>query len=153
MRRRLAVVAPLIASLTLALGGVRADQAPLVEEKPFADTFVLLQVSDGRQATFSKVLDIAANLLKHYGQDRIDLEVIAFAAGVPLLFARDNPERERIHSLQAHGVRFHVCGNTLDTIARNTGTRPEVLPDVITVQSGVAFLIDEQRRGYVVVRP
>lgn len=139
--------------VAIGLAASASAKPPVRDEKPFADTFVALQVSDGEPATFSTVLDIANNLLKHYGQDRIDLEVIAFGSGVPLVFADDNSNQLRIHSLQAHGVRFYVCGNTLDTIARKTGHRPGVLPEVITVQTGVAFLIDEVRRGYVVIRP
>ena len=79
--------------------------------------------------------------------------MIAFGGGVPLLFADDNKNEQRITSLMEHGVRFYVCGNTLDTIARRDGKRPQVLSGVTTVQTGVAFMVEEVNRGYTLVQP
>ena len=127
---------------------------PLNEDKPFAEAHVIMQVSQADPARYSVVLDIANNLAKHYGgQDMVDIEIIAFGAGVPFLFAAENGNTQRISSLMEHGVRFYVCGNTLDTIARRDGKRPTVLAGVETVQTGVAFMIDEIRRGYTHVKP
>ena len=129
-------------------------QTPLSEEKPFAQAHVILQVSQNDPSRYSLVLDIANNLTKHYGgQDMVDIEIVAFGPGVPLLFANDNERKIRIESLMQHGVRFYVCGNTLDTIERRDQTRPQILPGVETVQTGVAFLISEIGRGYVHVQP
>jgi intracellular sulfur oxidation DsrE/DsrF family protein len=126
----------------------------LSEEKPFAQAHVILQVSQADTNRHSLTLDIANNLSKHYGgQDMVDIEIVAFGPGVPLLFAKDNPQRDRIKSLMEHGVRFFVCGNTLDTIERRTSSRPEIVNGVELVQTGVAFMIDEIQRGYVHVQP
>jgi intracellular sulfur oxidation DsrE/DsrF family protein len=129
-------------------------QDPLSEHKPFAETHIILQVSNADPGRYQTVLDIANNLTRHYGgQDRVDIEVIAFSAGVPLLFANGNPNAARISSLMEHGVRFYVCGNTLDTIERKQKARPEILPGVEVVQTGVAFMIDEINRGYTPIHP
>ena len=99
-------------------------------------------------------LDIANNLMKHYGgQDMADIEVIAFGAGVPMLYADNAETADRVSSLIEHGVRFYVCGNTLDTIERKQGKRPELQSGVQTVQTGVAFMVDEIRRGYIPIHP
>ncbi|MBT6664328.1 MAG: hypothetical protein HOB01_03140, partial [Gammaproteobacteria bacterium] len=43
-------------------------------DKPFAERHVLLQVSDKDPAKFSLTLDIANNLIRHYGgTDHIDV--------------------------------------------------------------------------------
>ena len=52
-----------------------------------------------------------------------------------------------------NGVKFYVCGNTLDTIERKQGQRPALQEGVQTVQTGVAFMIDEIRRCYIPVHP
>ncbi len=133
---------------------VALGQEPLSEDKPFAEAHVILQVSQNDATRYSLVLDIANNLTRHYGgQDMVDIEIVAFGPGVPLMFAQDNERQARIKSLMDHGVRFYVCGNTLDTIERRTKTRPAVLPGVETVQTGVAFMIEEINKGYVHIQP
>ncbi len=137
---------------------LRAWASELSAEKPFAEAHIILQVSDAASVHHDATLDIANNLMKYYGgQDKVDIEVIAFGAGVKLLTegseAADLMRAQRISSLAAHGVRFYVCGNTLDTIARNTGKRPQTLNNVEVVQTGVAFMVEEIKRGYTLVHP
>jgi len=150
------VVHPLAWLITLCLMGYTASLGAesLSEDKPFADVHVIMQVSQAEAPRQRLVLDIANNLTKHYGgQDAADLEVIAFGPGVQLLLAADNPNATRIASLMEHGVRFYVCGNTLDTMERNSGVRPAVLNGVVTVQTGVAFMLEEIARGYTHIHP
>ena len=144
------LVAWLWLSSFLMVSGVQAE---LHDDKPFAETHVIMQVSDAETVHYQAVLDISNNLTKRYGQEMIDIEVIAFGVGVPLVFAADNPYKARIISLQKHGVRFYVCGNTLDSLERKHGTRPALLPGVTVVQTGVKFLIDEIKKGYIPIHP
>lgn len=142
------------AAVLLVFGTVANAAEPLNEEKPFAESHVILQLSQPGADRQGLVLDISNNLAKHYGgHDMVDIEVIAFAQGVPLLFAKDNANQARIESLMAQGVRFYICGNTLDTIERRDQKRPDILPGVVVVQSGVAFMLEEQRRGYTIIQP
>ena len=141
--------------LTCLWGTAQAEESPpLSEQKPFAEAHILLQVSDAAAVHHQATLDIANNLMKHYGgQDMVDLEVVAFGAGVPMLFAGNQDTEDRVASLIEHGVKFYVCGNTLDTIERKQGERPALLPGVQTVQTGVAFMVEEIRRGYLPIHP
>ena len=134
------------------LGIVQAEEG-LNDNKPFADTHIIMQVSDADPVHYQAVLDISNNLTKGYGQERIDIEIIAFGAGVPMLLAKDNKFSKRIDSLQEHGVRFYICGNTLDTMERKSYKRPEIVQGVEVVQIGVKFLIDEIKRGYIDIHP
>ena len=123
----------------------------LPAEKPFAEARVVLQLSD--QERESVVLDVANNLIKHYGgPDMIDIEIITFGPGIRLLYA-ESPHESRITSLMESGVRFYICANTLDTMERNHGSRPKVSPHAISVQVGVARIIEKVNEGYTVVRP
>ncbi len=129
-------------------------QEALSEDKPFAEAHIIFQVSDAEPVHYQAVLDIANNLTKHYGgPDMVDIEVVAFGVGVPMLYAQDNPNEERITSLMEHGVRFYVCGNTLDTIERKHGKRPAIIDGVEVVKTGVAFMIQEIERGYLPIHP
>ena len=138
--------------IALSLGIVQAEEG-LNDDKPFADTHIIMQVSDADPVHYQAVLDISNNLTKGYGQEMIDIEIIAFGAGVPMLLAKDNKFSNRIASLQEHGVRFYICGNTLDTMERKSHKRPEMVQGVEVVQIGVKFLIDEIKRGYIDIHP
>jgi intracellular sulfur oxidation DsrE/DsrF family protein len=43
--------------------------------------------------------------------------------------------------------------NTVATIERKTGKKPELIPETIPVQTGVAHLVERATQGYVVIRP
>ena len=130
---------------------LQANEVSGEEFKPFAEKHVILQMSD--QANEAVVIDTANNLIKNYGgPDMIDIEIVTFGKGVRLLFA-DNPQETRIASLVDNGVRFYICGNTLDTIERTEGKRPKINPAAIPVQAGVAHMIDRVDEGYILIRP
>ena len=122
-------------------------------DKPFAEARVVLQLADGDDETQARVLNVANNLIKHYGgPDFVDIEGVAFGPGLSLLFP-DNPQRERIKSLLPSGVRFIGCMNTAESIERATGKRPELIPETIPVQTGVAHLVEKAQQGFVIIRP
>jgi intracellular sulfur oxidation DsrE/DsrF family protein len=132
-----------------------ATAEALNSEKPFAERHVLLQVSDEDPAKFSLVLDVANNLIRHYGgTDNIDVQIITFAGGVNMLTRPDsNPNFERIKSLMDSEVTFVVCLNSLDTIKRKTGTRPVVFDGTKSVQTGVAYMLEKIHDGYIQIHP
>jgi intracellular sulfur oxidation DsrE/DsrF family protein len=121
-------------------------------DKPFAEHHIALQLSDKDPQKESEVLNVANNLLKAYGPDKIAVEVVAFGPGIDLLRA-ENANRARVDSLVAQGVRFDVCGNTLDTIERETGKRPAINPNAVEVEVGVGYLLTLAEKGYTIVRP
>ncbi|MGD8977443.1 MAG: hypothetical protein PVG91_07535 [Gammaproteobacteria bacterium] len=129
------------------------EDGPISEDKPFAETFIILQLSDQDPLKQDAVLNIANNLIKHYGSpDVVDIEIIAFGPGMTLLIA-GNQREQRISSLVESGVRFVGCMNTIDTWERNTGKRPELNEHTVPVQTGVAHIVDRVRQGYVLVTP
>jgi intracellular sulfur oxidation DsrE/DsrF family protein len=144
-----AVIAALMVTMTSSVA--RAQPAPL-PDKPFAEHRIVLQLSDNDARKQSLVVSVAYNLLKLYGPDKVAIEVVAFGPGIDLLNP-DNPSRKRVESLVAQGVRFDVCLNTLDTIERETGKRPEFIAGATPVQVGVAQILLLAENGYTLVRP
>ena len=123
------------------------------DDKPFAEAHIVLQVGDGDAEIQAQVISVANNLIKHYGgPDFVDIEIVAYGPGLSLLYP-ENPQRERIASLVASEVRFVGCLNTVETIERQTGKRPELIDETIPVQTGVAHLVERATQGYVVIRP
>ncbi len=145
--RALAAALLIAASVTLA----RAQQAPL-QDKPFAEHKVVLQLSDNDPKKQGLVISVANNLLKAYDPDKIAIEVVAFGPGIDLL-RPENPDRKRVESLVAQGVRFDICLNTVDTLERETGKRPDYIAAATPVQVGVAQILFLIENGYTLVRP
>ena len=144
-----AVIAALI--LTTSPAAVRAQPAPL-PDKPFAEHRLALQLSDNDPKKEGLIISIANNLLKAYDPDKIAIEVVTFGPGIDLL-RPENPNRQRVESLIAQGVKFDVCLNTVDTIERETGKRPAIISAAIPVQVGVGQILELTENGYTLVRP
>jgi hypothetical protein len=154
--RSTAFVALVAAAYPVGAQTAGEERPPIVvkppSDKPFAEHFIALQLSDSDPKKERLVLSVASNLQKAYGQDKIAVEVVTFGPGIDLL--RDtNENRQLVDSLVSQGVRFDVCGNTLDTIERETGQRPKINPHAIEVQVGVGQLLSLSESGYTVVRP
>jgi intracellular sulfur oxidation DsrE/DsrF family protein len=142
-----------MAALMLALVSpvARAQPAPL-PDKPFAEHRIVLQLSDNDAAKQGLVISVAYNLIKLYDPDKVAIEVVAFGPGIDLL-RTGNANRKLVESLVAQGVRFDVCLNTVDTIERETGKRPEIIPAATPVQVGVGQILSLTENGYTLVRP
>jgi intracellular sulfur oxidation DsrE/DsrF family protein len=130
---------------------VQAQPAPL-PDKPFAEHRLTLQLSDNDPKKEGLIISIANNLLKAYDPDKIAIEVVTFGPGIDLL-RPENPNRQRVESLIAQGVKFDVCLNTVDSIERETGKRPAIIPLAIPVQVGVAQILSLTENGFTLVRP
>jgi len=129
----------------------QAQQVPL-QDKPFAEHKIALQLSDNDVRKQNLVISIANNLLKFYDPDKVAIEVVAFGPGIELLRS-ESPARKQVESLISQGVRFDVCLNTVDTIGRETGRRPEIMPGATPVQVGVGQILFLTENGYTLVRP
>jgi intracellular sulfur oxidation DsrE/DsrF family protein len=128
-----------------------AQHAPL-PDKPFAEHRIALQLSDNDPKKQGLVISVAYNLLKFYDPDKVAIEVVAFGPGIDLL-RPDNGNRKLVESLVAQGVKFDVCLNTVDTIERETGHRPDFIPAATPVQVGVGQILSLTENGYTLVRP
>jgi hypothetical protein len=140
-----------VAALATTLPGSRAQQVPL-QDKPFAEHKIVLQLSDNDVRKQNLVISVANNLLKFYDPDKVAIEVVTFGPGIELLRS-ESPARKQVESLISQGVRFDVCLNTVDTIERETGRRPEIMPGATPVQVGVGQILFLTGNGYTLVRP
>src|SRR3977135_1402907 len=91
----------------------RAEQAPL-PDKPFAEHRIVLQLSDNDPKKQGLVISVAYNLLKFYDPDKVAIEVVTFGPGIDLL-RPENTNRKLVESLVAHGVRFDVRLNHVES--------------------------------------
>lgn len=156
MRHRLAnraiICALLAALLPASVSPAARAQPPPLQDKPFAEHKIVLQLSDDDPKKQALIISVANNLLKAYDPDKVAIEVVTFGPGIDLLRS-ENGNRKRVESLIAQGVRFDVCLNTVDTIERETGKRPDIIRAATPVQVGVAQILRLTENGYTLVRP
>ncbi len=121
-------------------------------EQSLADTKVILQISDPNPFKQTLVLNVANNLIKHYGQDQVDIEIVAFGPGLRLLFA-DNANKGRVSSLAGSGVKFSACANTSRNMGKKLGYPPKLHGKAVTVGAGVVRIIELKNKGYMLIKP
>ena len=138
-------IVPSVLSLFLLLA-LAVSPAHAAEKK------VVLQLSDASAEKQTLVLNVANNLLKHYKSDDLKLEIVAFGPGLQLLFA-DNANKDRVQSLNASGVRFSACQNTVAGMTKILGHAPTLNPNAVPVEAGIARILELTGQGYTLVRP
>ncbi len=142
-----------LGSLLVAICAFAAPQALMAQdEKPFAEHKFVLQISDMDPSKQTLVLNVAGNILKAYGQDQVDVEIVAFSAGLRLLF-EGNANEGRIDGLVDSGVRFFACQNTRDNMARTLGHPVKINGHASSGYGGIKRIQELVDQGYILVKP
>ena len=126
--------------------------AEIKTDKAFAEKKVVLQISDSDPFKQTLVLNVAGNLLKAYGSEKVDVEIVAFGPGLRLMF-KDNVNTGRIQGLASEGVRFAACNNTIKNMGKILGKEPALNPNAVNVSGGIVRIIDLVEAGYTLVKP
>ena len=145
-------IAQRVLAVLLALGLCFSSLQVSAAEKSFAETKVVLQISDSDPFKQTLVLNVANNLIKHYGPDQVDIEIVAFGPGLRLLFA-ENTNAGRIQSLADNGVRFAACNNTVRGMSKILGEEPTLSKNAVRVSAGVVRIMDLNNQGYQLIKP
>jgi len=148
IRRYLALGSIAMAVLALVMPQVVMAQ----DEKPFAEHKFVLQISDMDPSKQTLVLNVANNILKAYGTDQVDIEIVAFSAGLRLLF-EDNANAGRIDGLAQSGVRFFACQNTINNMSDTLGRQVKVNSHASSGKGGIVRIKELADQGYLLVKP
>lgn len=122
------------------------------DDKPFAEERIVLQISDPNPFKQTLVLNVASNLIKHYGQDKVAVEIVAFGPGLRLMF-KENVNSSRINGLTSSGVKFAACENTIAGMTKVLGHAPELHSSAVPVSAGVVRIIELENQGYKLIKP
>lgn len=148
MKRSIVALIATCVALVLMLANFSAQAA----NKAFADTKIVLQISDPNPFKQTLVLNVANNIVKNYGPDQVDIEIVAFGPGLRLLFA-ENANKGRINSLVSNGVRFSACSNTIRAMSKKLGHDPKLSKHAVKVSAGVVRIVDLVKKGFTLVKP
>lgn len=151
MRRRTMLAIAAIASC-LAFAG--ADSAAMAAGKPHK---LALQVSDNDPDKMNAVLNVAANVSRHYADrgEEVEIEIVAFNAGLHMLRQDTSPVKERLQSFKdgMPNVVFDACDNTIQAMKKREGKDIPIVANARVVPAGVVTLIELGEKGWTIVRP
>lgn len=150
MRTRIKIY--LMCGLTAVLATVFSIASMAQDEKPFAEQKFVLQISDMDPSKQTLVLNVASNIMKYYGQDQADVEIVAFGPGLRLLF-EENANAGRIEGLTESGVRFAACANTITNMSKILGHDPVLDEHAKVVPGGIVRIKELVDQGYTLVKP
>lgn len=126
---------------------IPTPQAP--DDKPFAENYLVFQLSDGDAEAQRLVLNNAANAAREYGPDKAVIEIVTYGPGLRLLF-KENENASRIKQLAESGITFSACANTMVGMGRDK----ESLNSAAKVVSGGVLRINElSQAGWTYIRP
>jgi uncharacterized protein len=139
------LVAALIA-VALALAPALGHAQP---SQPQGKYKVVLQVSDGDPAKWNLALNNARNIQTDLGKENVDVEIVAYGPGLPMLKA-DSKIADRLAQALDNNVGLVACENTM----RNTKvTKNDMYGGIQYVEAGVVHIMKRQREGWAYVRP
>ena len=148
------VLRSIVLALLLAAGGF-AGQANAQAVDGYHR--LALYITEAELGKMNSVLDVAANVSRHYSAlgEEVEIQIVAYNDGLHMLRADSSPVRNRLENfmLSMVNVTFQACGNTLDTMTRNEGEAPPLIEGVEIVQTGVAHLLALDEEGWTLVRP
>jgi len=128
-----------------------ADTA-FAEPKPSLDNprQIVFSVTDGSDEAINHVLSSANNVLKFYGPEKVQMEIVAYSGGIRALL-KSNPEiAERVRTLMLYDVTFVACGNTMRT---KHITPDQLIDDVEVVTAGIVEMIERVKEGWIYIKP
>ncbi len=112
-------------------------------------------ITTSDESEISHVLSSVSNVVKFYGVDKCEVEIVAYSKGIkslekePKFFDKDI--QKRLMSLMMYdNVTFVACNNTMKTYKI---TKKDLLKDVEVVTAGIVEIIERQLAGYIYVRP
>lgn len=135
----------------LALFGGGAALAPLAvrAQQSTHDYKVVLQVSDADPGKWNLALNNARNIQHDLGKENVQIEIVAYGPGLPMLKA-DSKVADRLAQALDSSIGLMACENTM----RNTKvSKDQMYSGIAYVDAGVVHIMKRQREGWAYIRP
>lgn len=110
---------------------------------------VVLQVSDNDPGKWNLALNNAHNIQENLGKDNVDVEIVAYGPGLPMLKG-DSKVAGRLAQALDNSVGLLACENTM----RNTHlTKADMYSGIGYVPGGVVHIMEREGEGWAYIRP
>ncbi len=114
---------------------------------------IIVHLNTSSPQKFDEALTTAETLLKKYGDDGAEIEVVANASAIRMLRAGYSPYADRVRQLQQRYINltFLACKDAIDHVREIEGNNSQVklLPDVEVTPSALEHILTRLSEGWV----
>ena len=127
-------------------------ETQFAEPKPSIDNprKIVFSVTAGDDESINHVLSSANNVLKFYGPENVEMEIVAYYHGIRMLLKSEKDISVRVKALMQYDVKFIACGNTMETKKIKPS---ELIDGSEIVTAGIVELIERIKSGSTYIRP
>lgn len=138
--------------LIVFIGFTAYGETQFAEPKPSIDNprKILFCVTAGDDDSINHVLSSANNVLKFYGPENVEMEIVAYYHGIRALLKSEKEISVRVKALMQYDVKFVACGNTMETKKIKPS---ELIEGSEIVTAGIVELIERIKSGSTYIRP
>lgn len=111
---------------------------------------IIFSISAGDDESINHVLSTANNVLKFYGPENVEMEIVAYYHGIRALLKSEKDIAVRVRALMQYEVKFVACGNTMQTKKIEPS---ELIEGSEIVTAGIVEVIEQIRSGSTYIRP
>ena len=122
------------------------------EPKPSFDNprKIVFSVTEDSIHAMDHILSVANNVLKFYGPENIEMEIVSYSKGIKLLLKKNKAIAKRVDALMQYDVVFVACGNTMRT--KNI-KEEDLIEGSVVVTAGVVELLERVKSGWIYIKP
>jgi len=140
----------LVILMLLVIGTFAETQ--FAEPKPSIDhpRQIVFCITSADDESINHVLSSANNVLKFYGPENVEMEIVAYYHGIRTLLKSEKEIAVRVNALMQYDVKFIACGNTMET----KKIKPSQLIDGSEiVTAGIVEMLERVKSGWIYIKP
>jgi len=127
-------------------------ETQFADPKPAIDNprKIVFSITHADDESINHVLSSANNVLKFYGPENVQMEIIAYYHGIRALLKKEKDIAVRVDALMQYDVKFVACGNTMQTKKID---RSELIDGTEIVTAGIVEMVERIKDGWVNIKP
>lgn len=111
---------------------------------------VVFCITEGDDESINHVLSSANNVLKFYGPEKVNIEIVAYYHGIRALLKSEKVIGVRVRALMQYDVKFIACGNTMHT--KNIQS-DHLIEGSEIVTAGIVEMLERVKEGWIYIKP
>lgn len=134
------------------MGAFAFAETQFAEPRPAIDNprKIVFSITHADDEEINHVLSSANNVLKFYGPENVQMEIVAYYHGIRALLKKEKEIAVRVNALMQYDVKFIACGNTMRT--KNIDSS-ELIEGSEVVSAGIVEMVERVKDGWVYIKP
>lgn len=127
-------------------------ETQFADPKPAMDNprQIVFCITSADTEEINHVLSSANNVLKFYGPENVQMEIVAYYHGIRTLLKSEKEMAVRVNALMQYDVKFVACGNTMQTKKIEPS---QLIEGSEIVTAGIVEMVERIKSGWVYIRP